>query len=119
LPASYSGSRATNPSPKPRNAGLTHGAFCKQFESKDELLTELLGEAIYQPLAIAEETTALSFVIPSEAEGSAVRLNPKQKPPRVSSQVLPKTFVAWERGCPQFATPGVGANKSAVEKLVV
>jgi hypothetical protein len=60
----HSESRATNPNPKPRNA-LTHGAFCKQFEIKDELLRELLGEAIYQPLATAEETTALSFVIPS------------------------------------------------------
>ena len=46
-----------------------------------------------------------------------MRLNPKQKPPRVSSQVLPKTFVAWERGCPQLATPGVGANRSPVRSL--
>jgi hypothetical protein len=30
---------------------------------------------------------------PSEAEGSAVRLNPKQKPLRVNSRIYPKAFL--------------------------
>jgi len=37
----------------------------------------------------------------------------------VSSQVLPNPLVGWERGNPQFATPGVGANRNAVERPAV
>ncbi len=52
----------------------------------------------------------LLSVIPSEAEGTCGAPEPKTK--ALTSEVagVAQTVVAWERGCPQFATPGFGTN---------
>ena len=54
-----------------------------------------------------------------EAERICGAPEPQTKAPTSEFAGLAQTFVAWERGCPQFATPGVCANRSAVKRLVV
>ena len=56
---------------------------------------------------------------PERSRGTCGAPEPQTKAPTSEFAGVAQTVVAWERGCPQFATPGVGTNGRTVERLFV